>query len=137
MKERVAEVPIRLSIWDRAGIWLSGICMVHCLALPLLLVTLPLWPALAPAHDWIHPIFAALLIITTLPAAYAAWRRHASPQIARLLLSGLGIVMVAMILGEFRGVYVEDGATLIGSALLIAGHWKNGRACARGTCHHH
>lgn len=110
--------------------------MVHCLILPLLLLSMPFWPVLAPAHDWIHPIFAGMLLITTLPAAHAAWRRHASPQIARLLIAGLIVVFVAMLIGDYAGPYAEDGVTLLGSGLLIAGHWKNGRACARGACSH-
>lgn len=136
MQTHVREATVRLSIWDRTGIWLSGICMVHCLALPVMLLLVPLWPSLGPAHGWLHPAFAVMLIGTTLPAAFSAWRRHRSPGLAALLLAGLAVVMVAMLIGRTGGVVLEDGITLLGSAMLIAGHWKNGRVCATGTCTH-
>lgn len=136
MPLRVTDRSVRLSTYDRTGIWLSGICMVHCLALPLMLLVVPFWPALGAAHGWIHPAFAIMLIGTTLPAAFSAWRRHESPRLALLLVGGLGVVMFAMLIGRSAGVYVEDGVTLLGSAMLIVGHWKNGRVCATGTCSH-
>ena len=136
MKQRSVQIPVRLTVWDRVGIWLSGVCMVHCLALPLLLLALPFWPGLLPAHDWIHPVFATMLVATTLPAAYGAWKRHGSGRLALLLLSGLVIVFLALWLGRDAGVYVEDTVTLLGSGVLIVGHWKNGRACATSSCSH-
>lgn len=136
MPTRVREVSVHLSTWDRAGIWLSGICMVHCLALPVMLLLVPLWPTLGSAHGWVHPAFAVMLIGTTLPAAYSAWRRHHSPGLGTLLMAGLCVVMVGMMIGRSAGVFAEDGITLVGSVMLIAGHWRNGRVCASGACDH-
>ena len=136
MKNSFADVPAPTALWDRVGIWLSGICVVHCLTLPLALLALPFFPGLVPAHEWIHPLFAAMLFLTTLPAAFGAWKRHNSGSLALLLLSGLGVVLLALWMGDLLGIYAEDGLTIVGSAILIVGHWKNGRACASTDCSH-
>jgi len=127
---------VRLAVWDRLGIWFSGICIVHCLTLPVFLLALSYWPELEGAHAWVHPAFALMLLVTTLPAARSAIVRHRVPGVAALLLVGLAIVLMALLLGVRAGIWVEDGLTLAGSVLLVTGHWKNGRACARGHCSH-
>jgi hypothetical protein len=48
----------------------------------------------------------------------------------------MAVVLIAMLAGRSAGIYVEDGLTLLGSGILIVGHWKNGRACAHHHCTH-
>ncbi len=109
------------SAWDRLGVLLSGLCAVHCLLMPLLLVALPLWHGAHALHDAWHPVAAVLLVPVTLRATH----RGGGPRSARLLRSGLAIVWLGLLahvlLGEIAGV----GLTLVGSLLLIAGHGCN------------
>ena len=118
------------SIWDRIGIGLSGLCAVHCLVTPIALVAFSLWPAALAVDAWLHPIFAALLIPTTLMAIRLAVRHRHARHIPLLLAVGLLLVLAAMAIGEVAGAMSEAGVTVIGSGLLITGHWQNGHACA-------
>ena len=46
---------------DPAAITLSGLCLVHCLALPMLSVVLPVLGAWAEA-EWVHLLVIALAL---------------------------------------------------------------------------
>ncbi len=116
--------------WDRLGIGLSGLCAVHCLLTPLALATLSLWPVTFDPDAWLHPIFAVLLIPATLMAVRLAVRHRHSGHIPMLLGGGLMLVLAAMVIGEVAGVASEAAVTVLGSSLLITGHWRNGRACS-------
>ena len=107
----------------------SGICLIHCLFLPIIVVTLPLWPLGESLHDWLHPVFALLLIPITLLAMHSGLQKHSEKSPAFLLGGGLLLIIIAAISGHFiPGFAAESAITLMGSGLLIAGHWRNWRA---------
>ncbi len=116
--------------WDRLGIGLSGLCAVHCLLTPLALATLSLWPVAFDPDAWLHPIFAALLIPPMLMAIRLAVRHRHGRHIPLLLGGGLILVLAAMVVGDVAGAMSEAAVTVLGSSLLITGHWRNGRACS-------
>ncbi len=116
--------------WDRFGIGLSGLCAVHCLLMPLALAMLSLWPVAFDPDAWLHPIFAALLIPPTLMAIRLAVRHRHARHISLLLGGGLILVLAAMVIGEVAGAMSEAAVTVLGSSLLITGHWRNKRACS-------
>ncbi len=114
---------------DRIGLIVSGACVVHCLVLPALVAMLPLWPTAGAWHGWLHPVFALILVPTTIGAAAAGYRKHGRRRIVVLLAGGLVVVLAAGGLGfAHPGAVAETALTLAGSGLLIAGHWRNWRA---------
>jgi peptidoglycan/LPS O-acetylase OafA/YrhL len=122
----------RASGWDRLGIWLSGICLVHCLLLPVALFLLPLGALLISWHEDIHFVFAGLLVPTTLLAFYQGYRCHHQKRVLGWFGAGLGLVLVASFPGhEMLGVIGGTVVTMIGSVLLIWGHWQNWQLRAR------
>ena len=118
------------SRWDRVGMLLSGLCAVHCLLMPLLLVILPLYGAHA-LHDAWHPVTAALLVPVTVRAA----RRGGSLSSAGLLWGGLALVGLGLIAHDILGEVAGVGLTLVGSLFLIAWHRCNLR-CSCSASHH-
>ena len=118
------------STWDRIGLGLSGLRAVHCLLTPLALATLPLWSVGFDPDAWLHPIFAVLLIPTTLMALRLAARHRHARHIPMLLGGGLMLVLAAIVIGHVAGVVGEAAVMVLGSSLLITGHWRNGRACS-------
>lgn len=107
--------------WDQLGLVLSGVCAVHCLALPLLLLALPLWHQAHLVHDLVHPAMAALI----LPVIWKSLRlRPCSDGFLRI---GVCLIWLALpihaFVGEFPGLLV----TLAGSVMLINGHRGNMR----------
>ncbi len=120
------------SQWDRVGIWLSGICLVHCLLLPLALVVLPVSALLVTWHEDVHIVFAVLLVPTTVLAFYQGYRRHRQKWVLWGFVPGLALVLLASFPGhETLGVLGGTLVTMLGSALLIWGHWQNWRLQAR------
>jgi lipopolysaccharide export LptBFGC system permease protein LptF len=84
-------------------------------------------------HDWAHPVFLVLLV----PIVFFASRRsHYDTKITTFLVSGFVLVLMGWLLGHFwLGLLFESSLTLLGSVVLIAGHWFNYRH--HQTCKNH
>lgn len=119
--------------WDKLGISVSGICLVHCLLLPVVISILPIWTSAQQVHGWLHPVFAVLLIPTTILALVIGYKRHRSRRVVALMAVGLLLVVVAAIPAFHNpGIVFETVLTMSGSAFLIAGHllnWRLSKAC--------
>lgn len=125
-------------LWDRFGIGVSGVCAIHCLIFPVIISILPLWSFVPILHDWVHPIF----VISIIPIVYFASRRsHFDITITSILLIGFIFVLAGWILGHFwLGIHFETVMTVLGSVLLITGHWLNYRhhqSCKNYSHQHH
>ena len=110
------------SWFDRGAIGVSILCMVHCLALPVLVVLFPfgIFAVLAENH-W-HWLFLALAAPISLLAFLRTSPHIRSPMFAVGVV--LGIVMLAI------GVWVEDHDrqiffTVLGAISLLAAHVYN------------
>lgn len=124
--------------WDTFGIGVSTVCMIHCLAVPVLFSILPLSSVLPGLHGWVHPIFMA----TLLPVIYfAAKKSHYDRLITGLLVGGFLMLAAGWIGGhEWFGHEFETVTTIVGSVVLVAGHWRNYRhhqTCRNPHHHHH
>lgn len=125
-------------LWDRFGIGVSGICAIHCLIIPVLISILPVWSVLPVLHDWAHPVFILLIA----PIVYFAARRsHFDFTITALLIAGFVFILAGWLLGHYwLGFLFETISTLLGSAVLIIGHWLNyrhHRTCKNHSHKHH
>ncbi|MCC5942180.1 MAG: MerC domain-containing protein [Balneolaceae bacterium] len=135
----MAEKSITASIlWDKFGIGVSGICAIHCLFFPAIISLLPVFTSISFLHEWAHPLFLILL----LPIVYyAAKRSHFDRFITSLLIVGFLFVLAGWLLGHFwLGLVVETSLTVIGSFILISGHWlnyKHHRSCKVKSHNHH
>ncbi len=110
------------STWDKLGIWISGLCALHCLSLPLLLPVLPLLASSFFAKPWFEQ---TILLLSMLLGAFAllngALRYHGQlTPLIPLFLGGL-VYWQKGLLGES----VEPFAVLVGAVLIITGHWQN------------
>ncbi|BAV99409.1 MerC domain-containing protein [Bacillus cereus] len=107
---------------DLAALSLSGLCLAHCLALPMLAVLLPSLAAWAGA-EWVHTAFVVAAVPTT---SFALWRAHR----ARTLTAGVVALaaggLLALALGATSAVAAHEVAvTVAGSLLLAAAHLWN------------
>ena len=120
---------------DQAAICLSGACLLHCLALPVLMVFAP-WITLGIfGEKWFHLALVVFVVPISLLAFRTGLRQHGNRRILLPGLSGLALVAVAAIM-EFAHIGSHElaaGITSIGGVLLIVAHWRNlrGRRCAR------
>lgn len=111
--------------WDRVGIGLSGICAIHCLLVPVIVSLIPLWPAFEELHGFTHLIFFLAITPTVI---LSLKNRHESLAATSFLAIGVLIIFLAWFFNETLGEFGEAGITLIGSLLLIRGHWINYKA---------
>nr|WP_321358897.1 MerC domain-containing protein [uncultured Hyphomonas sp.] len=112
----------RASAIDVSAITLSGLCVVHCLALPLLAAFLPLAGAWSEA-EWVHKVF----VVFALPlSGFAIVRGLSSPDwkvFAALALVGL-ILLIAAAFVEALHEY-EAPITVTGALMLASAHiWR-------------
>jgi len=106
----------RAAAIDGVAISLSGLCLIHCLLLPILSAALPIAGVWAEA-EWLHKAF----VLAAVPFSFLAL----SSAPANLLVRGLivsGLVCLAS--GAFVEAFhdYETQLTVLGGILLAAGH---------------
>ncbi|PZT29611.1 hypothetical protein A7X93_14910 [Stenotrophomonas maltophilia] len=113
------------ALLDAGALALSSLCLLHCLALPLLAATLPLFGAWAQA-EWVHLLFVAIALPLTGYALWRADRRHRLPVMAWTAAGlGLGLLLAGAL--ELPSHAWETPLTVTGSLLLAATHVWNAR----------
>lgn len=114
--------PIGLKAIDAAGISVSSLCLIHCLALPVIAALLPLAGVWAQA-EWLHKA----LVLTALPVSgYAVFVRGVhfrDPFFVFLVTFGLALLAAAAFLDALHDV--ETPMTAAGALIVAAGHlWR-------------
>lgn len=118
----------RRPFFDGLAIGLSGLCLVHCVALPLMLIALP---NLSVARHWpeeIHIIAATLAVFACGAAIIPRW-----PSLEPRQQRFIGLCALIGLAGLLGGLMVhhhvfETALTVVGSVFLIAAHSQNLRA---------
>lgn len=113
---------------DKAAISLSAICVVHCLALPLLMIV---FPTLALAilsdeafHQW---LLYAILPISCI-ALSVGFMHHRNWSVLGISAVGLTILVgTGFIDHEVMVHEMEVLLTVMGSAIIAYGHFRNSR----------
>lgn len=131
---------------DVAGMIASGLCLVHCLALPLVAVAAPaLGMAVdhdhAHGHDAVHGILLWAITLPVLLTLVPAFLRHRRRDVLALGVAGLGSFVLALfVLGPQFGHGFETAGAVLSGVLLMAAHYRNRRAARgcrapAGACH--
>ena len=120
--------------WDMAGVVLSGICLVHCTLLPLLMALLPVLGAHYHGDERIHAAVTLAVVPVAILALALGFRRHGLAWIPALGLVGLAMILAAPVYHESLGEVLEGAVTAVGGIALVAAHLWNRRA--QGEEHH-
>ena len=109
--------------WHRLGMGLSVLCLVHCLALPWLLASLPAvalaaLPEALRDNEWLH---AALIVPVLLVSGPVLLRGRPGLLRSALVASAFASLIGALFLENEAG---EQTLTVAGAALLMAAHWE-------------
>lgn len=111
------------ALFDISAITLSMLCLIHCLALPLLAAALPLLGVWAE-KEWVHVAFVLIAMPLTSLALWRAHRRRRLPSALRVL-AALGLAgLAAGALGWPREAW-ETPITVAGSLMLAGAHVWN------------
>ncbi|MES1198602.1 MAG: MerC domain-containing protein [Pseudomonadota bacterium] len=110
---------------DTAAVGLSGICIAHCLLLPVIAVLLPFLGAFSRA-EWVHWVFvgvaAPIAVIAIGPLLLETPRAWGLPLAAA---AGVGLLLAGAL--NFPSSAWGTGLTVAGGALLATAHLLNQR----------
>jgi len=111
---------------DRAAIALSGLCVLHCLAMPLVLLVLPFLGGLTAEHFHLQMLVVVVPVSTI--AMGLGFRRHRS--VAVMIAGGVGLAFL-IVGGTWMhneiGIVADRATTIAGSLLLASAHFYNSR----------
>lgn len=114
------------TILDKTAVTLSGLCLLHCLAFPLVLVVLPFLSEIPVDH--LHAQMLILVIPISVFAFVSGYRRHRN---FRVVVSGaVGMVVLAIggTVAHYRyGLTADRVLTIAGALILAVTHYFNSR----------
>ena len=128
----------RIAVLDRLSIGFSTLCLLHCLAVPVLVSVVPVFATFALADERFHLALVALVVPTSVIALCLGCRLHKSRRILICGFAGVFVLVVAAILGgQHLDEIGETVLTVLGASVVALAHWFNFRACRACDCEHH
>jgi len=118
----IAPAPARTG--DAVAISLSGLCLIHCLALPVLVGFLPLMGAWAEA-EWVHLGFVGLAVPVSI-WTLSRPPRDALPKVVAVLAAVAFMLLISGAVG-YPDAALETPLTVAGGLTLAAAHLINWR----------
>jgi hypothetical protein len=121
----------RRAVLDQVAVALSGLCLVHCLMLPFLVVLVPVLAQVSDEH--FHLEMLIVVIPVSLIALALGYRRHGHTGVVIAGLAGLAILTVGGTLAhEAYGLLADRVLTVLGSITLAITHYRNFRLSRAG-----
>ncbi|MGH8195359.1 MAG: MerC domain-containing protein [Woeseiaceae bacterium] len=111
---------------DKAAVTLSGLCLLHCLAMPVVLAALPFFSEIPTGH--LHAELLIIVIPVSVVAFLSGYRRHGNRRV--LALGTLGLVILTMggtYAHSHYGLAADRALTIAGSLILAVTHFRNSR----------
>jgi hypothetical protein len=128
------QTPAKPTDWlDGAAVGLSGLCLLHCLALPFFVGALPLLMPFSESHLHAQMLFVAVpLSAVAIGLGYA---RHRNARVLFAALAGMSLLVVgATVAHGSLGLVADRLFTVSGSLVLAAAHLWNGLLSRRNRC---
>ena len=113
---------------------MSAICVVHCLALPLLLTAAPLLSLHWFEEQQVHWLLLLLALPLSMVGLWQGFRRHASWLVPSVGAVGLGLMTYDLLPAHEEHVH---GITLAGVILVAMAHALNIRGIRRHLASSH
>jgi len=126
-------------IWDKIGICASGLCLIHCLATPIMLLALPGFEFSPGIDEHFHEIFAVVVVSSIMFAVYPNCRKHGHNDIILIALAGIILILISTFFHQLP-IALSHTMTIAGSITLIIAHIKNMKVrhgkCSSNTHNH-
>lgn len=110
---------------DQGAIGLSALCLVHCLALPLVVLALPVAGEILPRQWWAHPAIFLLAVPLAAVALMRGWQQHRDRR--PMIIGGVGLALLGVGLLGAEGSAVEIVFTVLGGTVVGTAHLLNRR----------
>lgn len=135
MHEHTHDSPVFATSLDALGIFAASLCMVHCLAMPLIIGFLPLMGLQFLEGHQAHVMLAGFVLGFALLAVVPSYFKHRRKELLGMMLVGLSLVMYATFAAKHTlGESWEIPLITAGNLLLMATHFRN-RALHRCAVH--
>ncbi|MGD8340780.1 MAG: MerC domain-containing protein [Gammaproteobacteria bacterium] len=122
--------------FDQIAIALSAICIVHCLAVPVVVAILPIAAVSFGEDQHFHALMLWLVVPTSLVGFLLGYRLHGRSGLVVLGAAGVAVLAAAATWGHTTwSETIEVTVSVAGSLLLATAHWLNFREVRR--CHRH
>jgi hypothetical protein len=109
---------------DGAAVGLSALCLIHCLALPLLVAGLPFFAQFSEGH--LHAQMLVVVLPLSIIALSLGFRHHRSAVIVSTGIVGMAILTIgATIAHEQLGIVADRIFTIVGALVLATAHFYN------------
>ncbi|SET25046.1 MerC domain-containing protein [Thalassotalea agarivorans] len=117
---------------DKWAISFSMLCVLHCLAVPLLLILVPSMSVLPLENEAFHIGMVIAVIPTSLFALTLGCKKHKRKDLLAYGLVGLSLLVIALAFGESHlGELGEKTLTVIGALIIAAAHLRNFSLCQK------
>tara|TARA_B100000749_G_scaffold280223_1_gene275333 strand:- start:41668 stop:42105 length:438 start_codon:yes stop_codon:yes gene_type:complete len=123
----------KVRIWDKVGLFASSLCIVHCLLFPLLMIVFPsITVAMGWDEEFTHELLLAFIVPAVTFAVYSGYRIHKEIKPMKYMVVGFLFVFFGTMHGfglidhDLEPIFV-----LIGSVLMVRGHFLNSHHCKR------
>lgn len=115
---------------DAVGVLASALCLVHCLAAPLLLLAVPVLGG-ERGESGFHQAMVGAALFAALAGLAPGWLAHRRALVPLLGAAGIGCLATAVFaVGPSYGEAAETWLSIAGALLLATAHLRN-RACCR------
>lgn len=119
---------------DNLGIWASALCVVHCIATPILLSMSVVFVHLIPGEEKTHRTLAVGIAALGAIALAKGFRTHGRRRILGIMTTGLAFIFAGAFYGDRLPSHgYEVAVTMTGSLLMIAAHRMNHTFCKACT----
>ena len=110
------------STFDASGMALSGLCIVHCLALPLMASFLPVAGVLAEA-EWIHKVLVLFVLPISGWVIFRSLKTDGNLVFLGFAICGLVLLISAAFIHALHDL--ETPLTVAGASMLAFAHgWR-------------
>ena len=113
------------TLYDAAAMFASGLCLLHCLFLPALLVMMPALAVWITLPNSFHFWMLIIAVPISLMALYIGLSRHRNWMPIMIAMPGLVSLTAGALL--FHGMVLETWATAAGAFVLTLAHLLNRR----------
>jgi peptidoglycan/LPS O-acetylase OafA/YrhL len=115
---------------DRAGMFASALCFVHCVATPVVLSLSAVSSHFIPSEEHTHRVLAVFVTIIGAAAIGFGYRRHKRRRVLVAALLGLALICGGAYFGDLLPSHrCEVAVTLAGSICMIFAHRMNHTFC--------
>lgn len=123
------------SLFDRASIYISAACAIHCLVTPVILALTPAVSIFGFDEHTVHVALIGIIVPLSLSALYVGCKKHRDRKVIGGVIAGLLLLVLgATVAHDVFGEIGEKVLTVVASLMLIGSHWRNFRLCRKSDC---